>query len=256
MQDVSSGKAKHDQHAQTVKTRLLTLLTAIHPFVIVMFLAAFGGTLLFLGLTSEMLEGETRAFDETILLFLRHPDDLAVPIGPDWLTHVVDDITSLGGTTVLCLITVLTVVYLLIMRQRSRGAFVAFSILGGWAISVLLKIGIARPRPDIVPHLISVNDLSFPSGHAMLSTVTYLTLGALLSRIQTTKAARVYFIAVAIFLSSIIGFSRIYLGVHYPTDVLGGWCAGASWAIFCWILARRFLWPRSGSGEREGKEKD
>ncbi|WP_320202015.1 MULTISPECIES: phosphatase PAP2 family protein [Agrobacterium] len=249
MQDVSSGAHKPDQQVPTGKARVLTLLKDVHPIVIAMFLTVFGGTLLFLGLTSEMLEGETRAFDESILLSLRRPDDLSVPIGPGWLTHVVDDITSLGGTTVLCLITVLTVVYLLIMRQRSTGVFVALSVLGGWAISTSLKIGIARPRPEIVPHLISVNDLSFPSGHAMLSTVTYLTLGALLSRVQTTKASRIYFIAVAIFLSIIIGFSRIYLGVHYPTDVLGGWCAGASWAMLCWILARRFLWPRSGSSD-------
>lgn len=233
---------------QTAKFWALGMLKGVPPAIFALLVAALAGTCLFLGLTSEMLEGETRTFDESILFFLRQPDDLSIPIGPGWLTHVVDDITSLGGTKVLLLITALTIIYLLIVRQRSVGVFVSLSVVGGWAISTILKIGIARPRPEIVPHLISVNDLSFPSGHAMVSTVTYLTLGALLSRIQTTRAARVYFIAVAVFLSVIIGLSRIYLGVHYPTDVLGGWCAGASWAMFCWILAQRFLWSRSGPG--------
>ncbi|XUY29823.1 phosphatase PAP2 family protein [Agrobacterium sp. rho-8.1] len=230
---------------RTVKSWTSGALNGVPPAIFALLAAALVGTGLFLGLTSEMLEGETRTFDESILLFFRHADDLSIPIGPGWLTHVVDDITSLGGTTALFLITALTIIYLFIVRQRSVGAFVALSVVGGWAVSTVLKIGIARPRPDIVPHLVSVRDLSFPSGHAMVSTVTYLTLGALLSRIQTTRAARIYFIAVAIFLSGIIGFSRIYLGVHYPTDVLGGWCAGASWAMFCWILAQRFLWPQA-----------
>lgn len=248
MQNDRSGQGE-TKRTRTAKFWASGNLRGVPPAMLAMLAPALAGTSLFLGLTSEMLEGETRIFDESILLFLRQPDDLSVPIGPGWLTHVVDDITSLGGTTALFLITALTIIYLLIVRQRSVGAFVALSVVGGWVISTVLKIGIARPRPEIVPHLISVNDLSFPSGHAMVSTVTYLTLGALLSRIQTTRAARVYFIAVAIFLSVIIGFSRIYLGVHYPTDVLGGWCAGASWAMFCWILAQRYLWSRSGPGD-------
>jgi undecaprenyl-diphosphatase len=137
--------------------------------------------------------------------------------------------------------TILAVTYLLLARQRVIALFTFLSILGGWVVSNILKLGVARPRPDIVPHLVEVNDLSFPSGHAMLSAVTYLTLGALLSRAEQYRSTRIFLLAAGIFLTLIIGLSRIYLGVHYPTDVLGGWCAGAVWAAGCWMLARRFI---------------
>jgi undecaprenyl-diphosphatase len=115
---------------------------------------------------------------------------------------------------------------------------------------------VARPRPELVPHLIEVNDFSFPSGHAMLSAVTYLTLGALLSRTQSIPAARYYCVGVALLLTLLVGFSRVYLGVHYPSDVLGGWTAGAAWACGCWLLAR-WLLPASefrtaGTHQAEG----
>nr|WP_307233109.1 phosphatase PAP2 family protein [Pararhizobium capsulatum] len=216
-----------------------------------MFGLVSAGGFLFLQLASEVTEGDTRGFDEEILLSLRRANDLSVPIGPGWLTHSVDDITSLGGTTVLTLITLVTVFYLLIIRQRRLGIFVLLGVLGGWGISTLLKLGIARPRPEIVPHLVDVHDLSFPSGHAMLSAVTYLTLGALLSRLQLRRSARIYIICIAVLLTLLIGMSRVYLGVHYPTDVLGGWCAGTVWATLCWIVARTLVF---GTESREKEE--
>ncbi|NOV16835.1 acid phosphatase [Ensifer sp. NM-2] len=218
-------------------------MRAYGPLGIAAFALASGGAFVFLRLTSEVVEGETRAFDEAILRALRQPGNLSAPIGPGWLTHVVTDITSLGGTTVLTLVTIVTVGYLVLASRRATGMFVLLSVLGGWLLSTLLKIGIARPRPDIVPHLVDVHDLSFPSGHAMLSAVTYLTLGLLLSQIQSRRATRLYVITVALTLTLLVGLSRIYLGVHYPTDVFGGWCAGATWATICWMIARRYL-PR------------
>jgi undecaprenyl-diphosphatase len=200
-----------------------------------------GGAFAFLRLTDEVLEGETHGFDDVILSALRQPADLSIPIGPTWLTHAVNDITSLGGITVLALMSALVLIYLSICRRWQIAAFVTISVFGGWLLSTFLKLGVARPRPDIVPHLIEVHDLSFPSGHAMLSAVTYLTLGALLSRTQKDRSTRLFMMAAAIFLTMIIGMSRIYLGVHYPTDVLGGWCAGATWACLCWIVARNYL---------------
>ncbi|KQZ50462.1 acid phosphatase [Rhizobium sp. Root149] len=200
-----------------------------------------GGALLFAMLAGEVVEGDTHALDEAILLALRRSGDLGETIGPYWLTHAVQDITSLGGVTVLSLMTLLTTAYLVISRRIRIAIFTACSILGGWLVSTALKVIIARPRPDIVPHLVDVRDLSFPSGHAMLSAVTYLTLGALLARTQTTRATRLFMIAAALFLTLIIGLSRIFLGVHYPTDVLGGWCAGATWAVGCALVARSFV---------------
>jgi undecaprenyl-diphosphatase len=206
---------------------------------------AFGiasiGVFIFVRLMDEMLEGETRHFDEAILRALRQPGDLAVPIGPSWVTHALTDITSLGGTTVVTLMTALTIIFLLLSKRTSTAVFVLIAVAGGWLVSNSLKLGVARPRPDIVPHLVEVHDLSFPSGHAMLSAVTYLTLAALLSRTQASQTIRIYFMVVAVFLTLLIGMSRVFLGVHYPTDVIGGWCAGAAWASACWLVARIFL---------------
>lgn len=221
-------------------------------------LLAFTASLLaygFFRLTGEMLEGETRHFDETLLLSLREPADHALPIGPPWLTKVMTDLTALGGTTVLSLITVLVLVYLLLRGAYRTAVFVTVSVLGGWLLSSGLKLGVARPRPDLVPHLVEVYDLSFPSGHAMLSAITYLTLGALLSRLETRPALRLFFPVVAFLLTFGIGFSRVYLGVHYPTDVLGGWAAGMAWASLSWLAARQLLGhagngsPADGNGE-------
>jgi undecaprenyl-diphosphatase len=206
-----------------------------------MFAALSGGILLFVYLTGEVLEGSTKGFDEAILLALRQPSDLSIPIGPGWLTHAVKDITSLGGTTVLTIMTVLVTIYLLLDRRRAIAIFVLASVLGGWALSAALKLSVARARPDIVPHLVEVNDLSFPSGHAMVSAVTYLTLAALISGTRRYRSTRIFIVGAGILLTLMIGMSRVYLGVHYPTDVLGGWCAGATWALGCWIIARRFI---------------
>ncbi len=216
-------------------------VSTFEPIVVVMFLVTSISGFLFLSVTSEMLEGETRALDETILTALRSPRDLGTPIGPDWLTKALTDITSLGGVTVLALLTVLSVVYLLLIRRRVTGLFLLLSVLGGWMVSNGLKLGVARPRPDLVPHLVEVHDLSFPSGHAMLSAVTYLTLGLLLARMQTSRAARYYFVAIAVLLTLLIGTSRVYLGVHFPTDVLGGWSAGAAWACLCWLVGLHII---------------
>jgi undecaprenyl-diphosphatase len=168
-----------------------------------------------------------------------------VPIGPGWLTHAVDDITALGGITVLSLMTVLVTVHLLLDRRWPIAIFVFSSVLSGWLASTLLKILVARPRPDIVPHLVEVSDLSFPSGHAMVSAVTYLTLGALLARTQRYRSTRIFVMGTGVFLAVLIGLSRIYLGVHYPTDVFAGWCAGALWALGCWLISKRFIPSRA-----------
>ncbi|MGA1831815.1 phosphatase PAP2 family protein [Rhizobium wenxiniae] len=227
----------HQQFSRRFIDRFMTF----EPISLIIFALMAGGIFAFLTLTGEVLEGDTHAFDEEILLALRQTTDLGMPIAPSWVTHAVGDITALGGVTVLSLMTVLAFVYLLLARQTAIAIFMFLSIAGGWVLSSVLKLGVARPRPDIVPHLVEVHDMSFPSGHAMLSAVTYLTLAALLSRAQQYRSTRIFLLATGILLTFMIGLSRLYLGVHYPTDVLGGWCAGAAWAAGCWLLARRFI---------------
>lgn len=202
----------------------------------------------FLQIAEEMAEGETRGFDRAVLLAFRMPADPAQPIGPPWLAEVARDLTGLGGGTVLTGVTLGVAGYLALARKRGAALLVLASVGGGMVLSTLLKLGFDRPRPDIVPHAVTVYLASFPSGHAMLSAVTYLTLGALLARVQTGWTLRLYLLALAGLVTLLVGVSRVYLGVHWPTDVLAGWCAGAAWALVCWLVA---LWlQREGRVER------
>jgi undecaprenyl-diphosphatase len=101
-----------------------------------------------------------------------------------------------------------------------------------------LKYSIDRDRPALVPHGSVVYTASFPSGHSMLAASTYLTMGALLARVQRRRRIKAYILMVAITATLLVGISRVYLGVHWPTDVIAGWTAGTGWALLCWLLAR------------------
>jgi undecaprenyl-diphosphatase len=192
----------------------------------------------FAELADEVIEGETHSFDEAVLLAMRNPADPADPFGPYWLEELFRDFTALGGVGVLVFIT-LAVAGFLMLRGHSRATILILAaICGGLLLSSMLKYGIDRPRPDLVPHGSYVYTASFPSGHSMMSAVTYLTLGALLAKVHKRRRDKSYFILLAIFLTVLVGISRIYLGVHWPTDVLGGWAVGASWALICWLAAR------------------
>jgi undecaprenyl-diphosphatase len=192
----------------------------------------------FLVLADEVAEGGTGRFDRAILLALRNPQDPADPIGPRWFEEMARDVTALGSTVVLTLITLAAIGFLLMLRRRAAALLVAVSVGGGVLLSNLLKFGFARPRPELVPHAVKVYTASFPSGHSMLSAVTYLTLGALLARVQPRRRLKLYLLGLAVLLTVLVGASRVYLGVHWPTDVLAGWCMGAAWAILCWLAAR------------------
>jgi undecaprenyl-diphosphatase len=196
-----------------------------------------GGVFLFAKLVDAVLEGETHPFDMAVLLALRDPLDPSDPIGPRWLEVIFRDITSLGGTTVLTLITAAVIGFLLVDHKRAAAVLVLVSVGGGALLSTFLKLGFDRPRPDLVAPLVEVHTASFPSGHAMLAAVTYLTLRALLARVLGRQRVKIYVLSVALTLTFLVGLSRIYLGVHWPTDVLAGWSAGAAWAVLCWRIA-------------------
>ena len=192
----------------------------------------------FVGLASEMAEGDLHAFDETVLLALRQPGDLANPIGGRALETAMRDLTALGGVTVLTLITVLILVYLFLRGQRATALLLSIAILGGQALSHMMKSVFSRPRPDLVPHGVEVATASFPSGHSMMAAVTYLTLAVILARTQPQLRIRVFLIAAASFLAILVGVSRVFLGVHWPSDVLAGWSLGAAWALGVSLVAR------------------
>ncbi|MGP0092113.1 MAG: phosphatase PAP2 family protein [Xanthobacteraceae bacterium] len=194
-------------------------------------------------IAQEVSEGKPLIFDRYVMLALRNPANPSVPIGPAWLQEAARDITSLGSTIVLGIITFSVVGYLFLAGKPAVAWLMLIAVLGGVVLNNLLKFAFARPRPDFIAHAARVFTTSFPSGHATLSAITYLTIGALLARTHPSFTIRIYFMSLAAFLSMIIGMSRIYLGVHYPTDVLGGWCIGAAWAMGCWVLME---WLQNG----------
>lgn len=198
-----------------------------------------GGLFGFLRLADVVLEGDSAGFDRALLLALRRADDPAVALGPAWLPTVMRDLTALGGVAVLSLITGFAVLYLLLVRKRHAAGFLLAAVLGGLALSQGVKALVDRVRPDLVPGAPVELSASFPSGHSMLSAVTYLTLGALLTRVEADRRARPFFVIVAMILTVLVGCSRVFLGVHWPTDVLAGWSLGAAWAMLCWMAA---LW--------------
>jgi undecaprenyl-diphosphatase len=217
--------------------RFLALLGGHELGVLLAFAGIVCGVWLFAGIAGLVMEGDTQAIDQRLLLALRHPGDHS-PLGPPSVQDAARDVTALGGVTVLTLVTLATGGFLLLDGKKHMALFVYGSVAGGTLLGDLLKALFQRPRPELAPHAAYAYTTSFPSGHSMMSAVTYLTLGALLARSQQRKRLKAYFLLLAGLLTLLVGISRVYLGVHWPTDVLAGWTAGASWAIFCWLIAR------------------
>ncbi len=231
-------------------TRMMEWLGGHELVVLLGLLVVVAGTWGFIVLAGEVLEGTTQRFDERLIRALRRPADPAVPIGPAWMVEASRDITALGSVTLIVLVTTAVVGFLWLDHKFSAMGFVLVATASGFALSSALKALFRRPRPDVVPHLIGVYSSSFPSGHSIISAVVYLTLGALLSRVFRQRRFKFYILAVAVLMTGLVGASRVYLGVHYPTDVLAGWTAGLVWATLCW-LAGRYL-QRRGKFEQEG----
>ncbi len=194
--------------------------------------------LAFAGIAVAALGGHLQGFDRTLLLALR-TGDAHDPIGPHWVEIMFLDLTSLGSYTIVTVITLAVTGFLLFDRKRGTALLVLTAVGGGTLLNNLLKYMFDRPRPDLVAHVVDVQTTSFPSGHAMLAATVYLTLGVLLASTQRRRSVRIYILALAVAITILVGVSRVYLGVHWPTDVMAGWCAGAAWATICWEMARR-----------------
>lgn len=219
----------------------LTLIALAVPSAILFGFAKLGGA---------VGRGSTGAFDEAVILAMRTPGNLADPIGPAWFQEMVRDFTALGSTGVLTLMVLATAGFLAMTGKGHAALFVLLSVGGGVLISETMKWAYDRPRPALVPHGAEVYSASFPSGHSMMSAVVYLTLGALLARTQSDAGVKIYVLVIAVVLAMLVGTSRVYLGVHWPTDVLAGWALGGAWALLCWSV---MMWLQArGQVEAEG----
>jgi undecaprenyl-diphosphatase len=205
--------------------------------------AASGGAALFALTAALVAHGDALAFDKEILLSLRRAGNSATPMGPDWLLAAARAVTELGGTPVLTLMVVVFGGYLILKRDGAALALLLAAALGQSIVVNLLKAVFGRDRPEIVPHLAEATSASFPSGHSASAAAIYLTLAALVARESKDRFVRNYAFFVAVALAIVVGASRVYLGVHYPTDVVGGLSFGAAWAAIVFIAARRLERP-------------
>jgi undecaprenyl-diphosphatase len=230
---------------------LYPLRRMAHDELVQVLLVALGvvaGTWIFVELAGDVLEGDTQAFDRWLLQVLRSPEDPAWPRGPRWLVEVGRDVTAFGSSVVVALLTAAVAGYLWLRRSYGALWFLVVATAGGGLLSHLLKALFARERPDPVPY-IWVSSPSFPSGHAILAAVVYLTMGILLARLEPKPLLKAYFLGVMMALTFLVGLSRVYLGVHYPTDVLAGWTVGLVWGLLCWLAA--WYLQRHGAVERQ-----
>ncbi len=199
------------------------------------------GLFAFIRLTGRVVDGTTVDFDYQLLLMLRNPADLADPVGPEWLEVIVRDLTALGGVVTLGLLTLAVCGYFWLQHKPRMALFVLLSIAGGSLFNSVLKEFFERPRPDLVPHSTAAAMSSFPSGHAMMSAVAYLTLGALLAHASSKISIKIYILGWSLVLTILVGVSRVYLGVHWPTDIIAGWIAGGVWALLSLLASRWFV---------------
>ncbi len=181
-------------------------------------------------LASEVAERETDAFDRAVLLWLRQGG--ADPLGPPWLERAVLDLSALGSGAVATVLVIIAAGFFVLDARPRQAALLAACTLSTWAAIAVLKQLYGRPRPAFGASEL-VLGLSFPSGHTMIATALYLTLGAIVGGSLQRRRLRYFVYAVAAVLAALVGVTRVYLGVHHPTDVLAGWTLGLAWALSC-----------------------
>jgi undecaprenyl-diphosphatase len=229
-------------HLVRTELRLLVGLTAVSVFLWV-----------FLFMMGEVREGGTYRLDRSILLALRRPGELAVPIGPRWLQETARDVTALGGFSVLTLVVAVSIVMLLLHRRRFQALVFGAAVLVGQLLAQLTKHLVGRNRPDLVPHLDQVYSSSFPSGHSAMSPIVFFTLAGILAAGEPNRAAKTLLLGLAAALVLCVGASRVYLGVHWPTDVLAGWAMGTAVALVATLVLHRLAPHRPRTATRPGE---
>lgn len=228
--DHSSLQSPEDRYSSLRKTLLIAV-------------AALLLALLFAYVGSEVIEGDTRSLD----LYLLHAAKVLRATHP-WLAEVARDLSGLGSTVVLTLLTAATVIYLALFSSRTTAFIVATSVITGAILVSILKAGFGRLRPDLAFAELAAPGMSFPSGHATMSATVFLTLGVLIASTRSRLKERAYILTVGTLATVLVGVSRVLLGVHWTTDVVGGWTFGVAWALLWLLLVRWLSHGRSGAG--------
>lgn len=177
------------------------------------------------------LSGTSAAVDSAVLVALRHPGNTALGIGPAATPALMRFISVFGSTPWLAALTLAATGYIYITGRRRLALTTFGGVAGVMLLAGILKLTAGRPRPEVVSHLGGFTGPSFPSSHAMLGAAVYALLALALGEYCGNNAVRRFLCWMAAAMAGIIGFSRLYLGVHWPTDVLAGWCMGAAWAL-------------------------
>ncbi|HSQ95301.1 MAG TPA: phosphatase PAP2 family protein [Croceibacterium sp.] len=210
--------------------------------------ACWAGFLLLVWLVTT---GRTGSFDKSGLLVWRADTGL-VPKGPKWMLEWVRDVTSLGGVLLRNLIAIGAVTSLMFLRMRREAILLALTVTGAWLVDAAIKGLVGRPRPEIVPHLTEAGGASFPSGHAFNSAVVYIAIALAFATLSARESVRLTIIGTAIVLSLMVAWSRVWLGVHFPSDVAAGWLGGAGWAF---LAAALLQLPADIASDSETAEK-
>jgi undecaprenyl-diphosphatase len=222
----------------SVVPRLWTFLKRFEARVLIGLFLAAAALLSFLEIADDMAEGDTKAIDTRLTLMLREPGDLNDPIGSRGIEEAVRDVTALGGTTLVIVVTLVSVLAFIFHKKRVHALVMGVVVLAASASSQFTKALYGRPRPDLVPHDVDVYSGSFPSGHSTMSTAAFLTLAMLVASLEVKRRSKALAYALAGAVMVGVGFSRVYLGVHWPSDVLAGWCLGSAWALAGWLALR------------------
>lgn len=191
--------------------------------------AVIAASLLFALVAACVATGISDGFDVTVMLALRR----TAP--SQGIVEIVTSISQLGASIVRIPLAVAVIALLCAMKRYPAAIFMAAAISGGLVLTGLLKPIFARPRPELLPHLEEVASTGFPSGHALGATVTYGALAVIIGSIDARYRQSAAICAIA--LIALIGLTRVYLGVHMPTDVIAGWSVGLAWLALCSRLA-------------------
>ena len=227
---------------------LISVARRIETRALLIWLACAGAIWGFFNIAGEVMEGDADIVDQQLLLMLRRPSDLSDPIGPPWVEEALRDITALGGFTFLTIATIVAVLLFSFHGKRRQAWILAGTVLAAQGSSEVLKSFYDRPRPSLVPHHSYIYSQSFPSGHSALAAAVFLTLATLIASVEKRPSSKILIYVLAVVTTIGVGFTRVYLGVHWPSDVLAGWSLGATWAFAAWIVLE---WMRSRDVSRE-----